>query len=175
MTDVGARSDDASVKADDVVTYEFPIEPYSEVTPGLFQASADLSPAEMLSMFDVLVDVGGWDRWIGEPDPRYRFYPLDDGPFIPDEDMIHTVGESIAAQVRDGKHVAVNCMAGVNRSGLLVGRALVELGYTPQEAIELVRVARGPMALSNKRFVRFLLEDCTSRALARRRQPSLPL
>jgi hypothetical protein len=163
------------VKADDVVTYEYPVEPYSEVVPGLFQASAELSAAEMLSMFDVLIDVGGWDRWVGEPDPRYRFYPLDDGPFIPDEEMVHTVGESIAAHVREGKHVAVNCLAGVNRSGLLVGRALVELGHTPEEAIELVRTARGPMALSNERFVRFLRQDCTARALARRRQLSLPL
>jgi hypothetical protein len=172
---VGAEPDDAGVKADDVITFEYPIEPYSEVVPGLFQASAEQSPAEMLSMFDVLIDVGGWDRWVGEPDPRYRFHPLDDGPSIPDEEMIHTVGESIAAHVRDGKHVAVNCLAGVNRSGLLVGRALVELGSTPEEAIEAVRLARGPMALSNPRFVRFLLEECTSRALARRRQLSFPL
>ena len=55
----------------------------------------------------------------------------------------------------------------MNRSGLLVGRALVELGYTPEEAIEAVRRARGPMVLSNQHFVRFLLVDCTPRALAR--------
>ena len=163
------------MKADDIVLYEYPVEPYSEVVSGLFQASAELSAAEMLSMFDVLIDVGGWDRWVGEPDPRYRFYPLDDGPFIPDEEMIHTVGESIAAHVREGKHVAVNCLAGVNRSGLLVGRTLIELGHSPDEAIVLVRTARGPRALSNKRFVDFLLDDCTPRALARRRQLSLPL
>jgi protein-tyrosine phosphatase len=85
------------------------------------------------------------------------------------------VGEEIAALVREGKHVAVNCLSGVNRSGLLVARALVELGYTPQDAIEAVRRARGPMALSNQQFVRFLLVECTPRALARRRQLSLPI
>jgi dual specificity protein phosphatase-like protein len=175
LTDVGAQQDHANVKADDVVTYEYPTEPYSEVVPGLFQADAEHSPAEMLSMFDVLIDVGGFDRWVGEPDPRYRFYPLNDGPFIDDEEMIHTVGEWIASLVRDGKHVAVNCLAGVNRSGLLVARALIELGSSPEEAIEAVRLARGPMALSNQRFVHFLLDECTPRALAKRRQPSLPL
>lgn len=153
----------------------YPIEPYSEVIPGLFQASAALSPTEMLSMFDVLIDVGGRDRWVGDPDARYRFHPIDDVPYIVDTEMIHTVGEWIASLVREGKHVAVNCLGGVNRSGLLVGRALVELGYTPEEAIEAVRTARGPMALGNPGFVRFLLIDCTSRALARRRQLSLPL
>jgi hypothetical protein len=163
------------MKPENVVTYEYPEEPYSEVIPGLFLASAAYSPAEMLSMFDVLIDVGGRDRWEGEPNPRYSFHPLDDVPFIVDAEMIHTVGERIASLVRQGKHVAVNCMSGVNRSGLLVGRALVELGYTPEEAIEAVRTARGPMALSNPHFVRFLLIDCTPRALARRRQLSLPL
>jgi hypothetical protein len=162
------------MEPESVITYEYPAEPYSEVIPGLFQASSAHSPAEMLSMFDVLIDVGGRDRWDGDPDPRYSFHPLDDVPFIVDAEMIHTVGERIASLVGEGKHVAVNCMSGVNRSGLLVGRALVELGFTPEEAIEAVRRARGPMALSNQHFVRFLLVDCTPRALARRRQLSLP-
>ena len=163
------------MKANDVVAYEYPDESYTEVVPGLTQASAAHSPAEMLSMFDVLIDVGGRDRWEGDPDPRYAFHPLDDVPFIADAEMIHTVGERIAALVREGKHVAVSCLSGVNRSGLLVGRALVELGYTPQEAVDAVRRARGPMALSNQQFVRFLLVECTPRALSRRRQLSLPL
>jgi protein-tyrosine phosphatase len=124
-------------------------------------------------MFDVLIDVGGRDRWVGDPDPRYAFHPIDDVPHIVDEEMIHAVGERIASLVREGKHVAVNCLGGMNRSGLLIGRALVELGYTPEEAIGAVRRARGPMALGNPRFARFLLE-CTPRVLARRRQLSLP-
>jgi hypothetical protein len=153
----------------------YPVEPYTEVIPGLTQASAAHPPAEMLEMFDVLIDVGGRDRWKGDPDPRYSFHPLDDVPFIVDAEMIHSVGERIASLVGDGKHVAVNCLSGVNRSGLLIARALVELGSTPEEAIEAVRTSRGPMALSNEHFVRFLLVDCTPRALARRRQLSLPL
>ncbi len=175
MTDVGAEHDHAGMKAEDVVTYDYPAEPYAEVIPGLTQASAAHPPAEMLEMFDVLIDVGGRDRWEGEPDPRYSFHPLDDVPFIADAEMIHTVGERIACARQSREHVAVNCMSGVNRSGLLVGRALVELGYTPEQAIEAVRSARGPMALSNQHFVRFLLVDCTPRALARRRQLPLPL
>lgn len=163
------------MKSERVVLYEYPAEPYSEVIPGLFLASAAHSPAEMLSMFDVLIDVGGRDRWEGDPDPRYCFHPLDDAPFIADAEMIHTVGERIASLVGEGKHVAVNCLSGVNRSGLLVARALVALGSTPKQAIEAVRKSRGPMALTNQTFVRFLVDDCTPKALARRRQLSLPL
>jgi hypothetical protein len=175
LTEADVERDHAAMEPKSVVSYDYPGEPYSEVIPGLFQASAAHSPAEMLSMFDVLIDVGGRDRWDGDPDLRYSFHPLDDVPFIVDAEMIHSVGERIASLVSEGKHVAVNCLSGVNRSGLLVGRTLVELGYTPEEAIEAVRRARGPMALSNQHFVRFLLVDCTPRALARRRQLSLPL
>lgn len=169
------RVDHRGMEPESFVEGGYPAEPYTEVIPGLFQASAAHSPAEMLTMFDVLIDVGGRDRSDGDPDPRYSFHPLDDVPFIADAEMIHTVGERIASLVREGKHVAVNCVSGVNRSGLLVARALVALGYTPEETIEAVRRARGPMALSNRHFVRFLLVDCTPRALARRRQLSLPL
>lgn len=163
------------MEPDSVVEGYYPDEPFSEVIPGLFQANAARSPAEMLSLFDVLIDVGGRDRWVGDPDPRYHFHHLEDIPHIPDPELIHSVGEEIASLVVEGKHVAVNCLGGVNRSGLLIGRALVELGYSPEAAIEAVRTARGPMALGNPRFVRFLLRECTPRALARRRQLSLPL
>src|SRR5687767_13750262 len=75
----------------------YPVEPFTEVIPGLTQASAAHPPAEMLSMFDVLIDVGGRDRWDGDRDPRYSFHPIDDVPFIADAEMIHTVGERIAS------------------------------------------------------------------------------
>jgi protein-tyrosine phosphatase len=65
--------------------------------------------------------------------------------------------------------VVVNCSAGLNRSGLLVGRALIEHGHTPAEAVELVRAARGAHALSNVAFTQFLLLDCTPRRIAARR------
>jgi hypothetical protein len=35
-----------------------------------------MSASGRLSLFDVLIDVGGRDRWTGEPDARYRFHPL---------------------------------------------------------------------------------------------------
>ena len=89
----------------------YPAEPYTEVFPGLFQASAAHSPAEMLSMFDVLIDVGGRDRWVGDL-IRDTASTRSTTPFIADAEMIHTVGERIASLVREGNHVAVNCVSG---------------------------------------------------------------
>ena len=52
----------------------------------------------------------------------------------------------------------VHCQAGLNRSGLVAGAALVLGGYTPEEAIRLLRDNRSPAVLCNKTFEAFLLE-----------------
>ena len=93
---------------------------------------------------------------------------MDDVPWIPDPAGVDALGERIAL-VRDERRVVVNCMSGLNRSGLVVGRALIALGLTPRQAVERVREVRGPHALSNPQFAKWLLVDCTPRALAARR------
>ncbi len=110
--------------------------------------------------FEALVDVCGWDRGAGLHGLPYAFHQIDDVPWIDEKDAVHALGVRVAAHVRDGKRVAVNCAAGLNRSGLIVGRALIELGHTPANAIGKVRAARGLWALSNVAFTKFLLFDC---------------
>ena len=56
---------------------------------------------------------------------------------------IDRLAAQVAGFVRRDTKVAVNCMSGLNRSGLLVGRTLIELGHSPEEAVALVRAARG--------------------------------
>lgn len=144
----------------------YPLNPFDEVVPGLFQASTALEPAELFARFDAVFDLCGWDRSAAAADARYVFHLIDDVPWITDKGAIHRLAEDAAAMVTAGRSVIVNCAAGLNRSGLLVGRTLIELGHPPAEAVELVRRARGVHALSNKEFTRFLLIECTPRALA---------
>ena len=113
-----------------------------------------------------IFDLCGLDRGDGVVDETYVVHPIDDVPWISDPSAIHELGTRVAEHLRRGDRVVINCMSGLNRSGLLVGRALVGLGSPPIEAVELVRKARGPHALSNRQFVRFLLIDCTPRRLA---------
>ena len=50
----------------------FPVEPYSEVVPGLFQASSWLSPQELFDAgFDAVFDLCGRDRGEGMLDDGY--------------------------------------------------------------------------------------------------------
>lgn len=140
----------------------WPLDGYDWVVPGLAQADTTFTPGELLDEhgFDAVFDLCGWSRDDGMEDRPYVFFQLDDVPMIPDPHAIDDLGAAVAALVRAGRRVAVNCAAGLNRSGLVVGRALIELGYPPAEAIRLVRAARGPWALSNVEFARHLLIEC---------------
>ncbi len=141
----------------------YPVDPYAMVIPGLAQASSWLSPRELVHQhgFDLSVDVGGWDRSAEAADVDYSFLLVDDVPWILDPDAIHGLGVRVADEVEVGRRVVVNCAAGLNRSGLVVGRALIHLGYAPRQAVRLIRAARGPHALSNRTFEEFLLLDCS--------------
>ena len=56
----------------------------------------------------------------------------------------------------DGRRVLVRCSGGLNRSGLVSALALTHLGRSADEAVALVRAARGPWALTNPGFVAHL-------------------
>lgn len=145
----------------------FPLDGYDWVIPGLAQADTTYSPADLFDEhgFDAVFDLCGWPRGEGMEERPYVFFQLDDVPTIPDTDAIDDLGAAVAALVRSGRRVAVNCAAGLNRSGLVVGRALIWLGHEPVEAIHRVRAARGPWALSNIGFARYLLIDCRPEGL----------
>lgn len=55
-----------------------------------------------------------------------------------------------------GKRVLIRCQAGLNRSGLVTALVLIREGFTPEDAISLIRKKRHPQALFNKQFVEFL-------------------
>jgi hypothetical protein len=153
----------------------YPLDPYAEVVPGLFQAGCTLSLDELYEAgFQAVFDLGGWNRAGCEDGCTcpYAFYLIDDVPWIPDPGAIDALAVRVTAALGEGKRVVVNCSAGLNRSGLLVARSLIMLGNTPERAIELVRRARGPHALSNVAFTRYLLIDCIGRSLGVGASPS---
>ena len=60
---------------------------------------------------------------------------------------------------QSGARVLVRCQAGVNRSGLVMAMTLMRHGLSATDAIGLIRERRGPAALSNRHFVRWLVEE----------------
>jgi protein-tyrosine phosphatase len=56
-----------------------------------------------------------------------------------------------------GQRVLIRCQAGLNRSGVVTALVLMLEGWSPREAIDLIRSRRSSLALCNDDFVQWLL------------------
>lgn len=82
-----------------------------------------------------------------------RFY---DSADMRDDDLLYRLADRVLEMLSIGKTL-VHCQAGLNRSGLITALALVKLGRTPSEAVELLRERRHPAVLCNQTFERWVL------------------
>lgn len=66
---------------------------------------------------------------------------------IPDRGVpgagVARLADRLVGQLRADRFVVTHCWAGIGRSSLLAGAALVRLGVAPAEAWQLIRAARG--------------------------------
>jgi protein-tyrosine phosphatase len=125
---------------------------YANLLPNGMLAQGSAPPVGVRLPFDVIVLAA--EEY--QPDlPGYEVVrlPIDDArPDAGTRARIRTVAEEIALYVRAGKRVLVTCFQGRNRSGVLAGLALVELGATtPQQAVRRIRMNRTG-ALTNPYF-----------------------
>lgn len=93
----------------------------------------------------------------GHVEDMVHRYPFNDTRLPSPEEILRAVGaaQCVARNLERGD-VLMTCTDGLNSSGLVVALALRLEGYTPQEAIEAVREARGPDALRNPAFERLV-------------------
>lgn len=106
---------------------------------GLF---AQEVPVPSLRNYEVLEHGFDDNRWMREPEAQELAKLVDE------------VSDKVASRVRSGKGVLSSCHMGLNRSGLVSALTLMKLvNLEPDEAIGLVRVARGSDALHNNVFV----------------------
>jgi Dual specificity phosphatase, catalytic domain len=137
-----------------------------EVLPGLLIGTRLDASTEFETLgVDVIVDLEDW-KWAWTPPvPLGRLYvsfPMDDDDRV--DPQVPQLATFIASLVSSGRRVLVHCTEGLNRSGVVVARALMEMGRTADEAIELVRRQRGPSvdgfpALGNEAFVEWLRRE----------------
>lgn len=133
---------------------------WHEIVPGLYQGGSGRSPSREL--FTVVLSVGharfnmecetGLRELIDEmSDTTHEDYD----PY----DRVRRWAREVVEWVEDGETVLVRCNAGWNRSGVIVVRALMEMGWSADDAIPHVRETRSPHALCNSRFEAWLREE----------------
>lgn len=62
----------------------------------------------------------------------------------------------VADALREGKKVLVRCQAGLNRSSFVAGLALLDLGFSGEDAVQVIRARRSPWALCNESYAEIL-------------------
>jgi len=90
-------------------------------------------------------------------------FQLYDGADIPDERLLGRAVRYTNRCLEDGKTL-VHCQAGLNRSGLISALSLIERGWSPGHAIQLLRAKRHDLVLCNKAFEEYLLEQTPAAA-----------
>jgi hypothetical protein len=74
---------------------------------------------------------------------------------LPNLPRMHAVAEMAARLIREGHKVLAHCTMGFNRSALMAGLILTELGFDGPTAVARLRERR-PGALYNERFADYL-------------------
>jgi hypothetical protein len=133
-------------------------EQYAQVAPNLWIAAAGSpgSEAPLPPEVGVVVTLATGIPSVGSLVKELRFG-------FPDEVLDPDVAEELErladwtfVEWKAGERTVIRCQAGLNRSGLLCGLVLLRDGMAVNEITTRIRSLRGPLALSNESFVRYL-------------------
>ncbi|MFT3662560.1 MAG: dual specificity protein phosphatase family protein [Gordonia sp. (in: high G+C Gram-positive bacteria)] len=132
---------------------------FSEIAEGIWQAGCPQDKLPLPGRFRHVVNLAGVLGF--RPDHVLATSTVVDMTDSSTQSM--TLVDPLARLVVDlsatGDDVLVHCQAGLNRSGVIVARALMHRGMTADEAITAVRAGRHPKALYNTHFVAWLHEN----------------
>jgi hypothetical protein len=149
---------------------QFPHALWTEILPGLWQGGThetDTIHDRGVSRyqptkddFDTVITMAALSNGVGwaVKELRFAIYDGDMTDFEPESDLKFLVDQA-HADWKSGKRVLIRCQAGLNRSGLVLALTLIKEGFSPEEAIELMREKRGPNAMCNPIFERWLLTE----------------
>jgi protein-tyrosine phosphatase len=147
--------------------YSKPISLYSEILSNLFMGGTDDEdvihiPARVYSRredlpFDSMVTMYAWARPADWNVQEFRYGVPDASIKDIDLNRLRQAVEFGYDRWKQGDRVLVRCQAGLNRSGLVMALILIKDGFTPYQAIDLIRQRRTDIALFNENFVNWLL------------------
>lgn len=128
----------------------------SEIVPGFYQGGCEQGLILPLDI-EYVVSLYKWERYSMHEDVKaFTEVEMYDNDSEPDYDNVVELATLVNEYRKQGTTL-VHCQAGLNRSGLIAGAALVLEGMEPAEAISLLREKRSPAVLCNKTFENWLL------------------
>lgn len=131
-------------------------EPWHEIVSGLWMGGNRDEPRHDKFHAVLSLDWGGSKDITDDAIERMDWH-FQDGAYLPDlRELEEAVGWAWR-QWYSGKPTLVRCQAGLNRSGLVVARLLIDTGMEAVQAIQLIRDKRSPDALFNAVFHDYLL------------------
>jgi len=83
---------------------------------------------------------GLWAEMIGL---RFLFHPIPDGHVPQDPSSFHAFVSDLADRLRAGERIGVHCRGSIGRATVTAACALIELGWTAQDALAAIGAARG--------------------------------
>jgi protein-tyrosine phosphatase len=76
-------------------------------------------------------------------DIEFVSFPIPDRGIPPSMNEARSLAEKLCGVGEKGNAVAIHCRAGIGRSSIVAGAALILAGFSAAEAIEAIRRARG--------------------------------
>jgi hypothetical protein len=144
--------------------------PWDEVVDGLWLGGHDFQPSAENPAGDAVLTGTDFDlvvslykrhgeQWHPDPDRTIQMYHrMADSDLDPDHhSTIDVLASHVEDAVRHGDKVLVRCQAGLNRSSLVTGLALIKMGWSAENAINRMREVRSPYVLCNQSFVDYLM------------------
>ncbi len=142
------------VSAHGLLPFDVPF--ISEIEPGLWLGGCQ-DGLVLPTSIEHLVSLYPWERYTVAHELQsslvVRMLDSTDQAF----DQVDTIARWVNV-CRAAGPTLVHCQAGLNRSSLVVGRALVLAGLTPVDAIALIRRRRSPVCLCNPAFEAWVLD-----------------
>jgi len=142
--------------------------PWDEVISNLWLGGHDCQPAGAppqgdcipVDEFDLVVSLYSRPGFGPSEGVRHIRYRMADSDLDPEHHTrLDEMAEHVAGALRNGERVLVRCQAGINRSSLVCGLAMLRLGWGAEEAIERMRKVRSPYVLFNQSFVDYLRSE----------------
>lgn len=136
-------TDDADEIGDDTYVEKFVAKDASFITPDKFDT--------VISLYQYSNPVGWFVKEL-----RYCVYDSIIGELNQTE--LFSIVRFAHAEWKNGKKTLIRCQAGLNRSSLVTALVLIREGYTPEDAVALIRKKRSSWCLFNQDFEKYLLE-----------------